>query len=168
MWTIMRSQSKIATGAIALLTAALLVAGCKQRGYCSDGSFIDLRLTSGKSPGQIEGMFRDLLAGRYESPTNGLSTYQVSNGNSRFLFLQAYNYPREIPVFSLYCYQQTRPDEWRLRGFAPVSEYYFSNGYTKTLRFEVENENVIAIYRGSSVFTVTGTKSNAAVDRVAQ
>ena len=160
MWTVMRSKLIPALGAIGLLTAALALAGCKRHGYSSDGSFIDLRLTVANSQSEIERMFREVLAGRYENPTNGLSIYQVSNGNSRYVFLQAFNYPRGLAVFSLYCYEQTAPDKWRLRSVVPVNEYYFTNDSTTTLRFDVEGENVNAIYRGLTVFTVTGTKSN--------
>lgn len=161
MWTVMRSQLIPAIGAIGLLTAALVLSGCKRHDYRSDGSFIDLRLTVANSPGEIERMFREVLAGRYENPTNGLSIYQVSNSNSHFVFLQAFNYPRGLAVFSLYCYEQTAPDSWRLRSFVPVNEYYFTNDSTRTLRFDVEGENVSAIYRGLTVFTVAGTKSNS-------
>jgi hypothetical protein len=152
----MRSQLTPALGAIGLLTAAFVLSGCKRHDYLSDGSFIDLRLTVANSPGEIEGRFREVVAGRYENPANGLSIYQVSNSSSHFVFLQAYNYPRGLPIFSLYCYEQTAPDKWRLRSFVPVNEDYFTNNDTRTLRFDVEGQNVNAIYRGSTVLTVTG------------
>jgi hypothetical protein len=153
----MRSQLAAATG---LLIAASVLSGCKEHEYRSDGSFIDLRLTMASSLGEIERMFREVLAGRYENPTNGLSIYHVTNGYCQFMFVQAFNYPRGLAVFSLYCYQETKPGEWRLRAFVPVNEYYFTNDDTRSLRFDVEANNVNAIYRGSTVYTVAGTKSS--------
>jgi hypothetical protein len=157
----MRFQLTPVLGAIGLLIAAFVLSGCKRHDYLSDGSFIDLRLTVASSPDEIERRFRDVVAGRYENPTNGLSIYQVSSSSSHFVFLQAYNYPRGLPIFSLYCYEQTAPDKWRLRSFVPVNEDYFTNDYTRALRFDVEGENVNAVYRGLTVFTVTGTKTNS-------
>ena len=101
------------------------------------------------------------MAGRYENATSGLSLYQVSSSNSHFVFVQAYNYPRGLPIFSLYCYEQTAAHEWRLRSFVPVNEYYFTNSYTRMLRFDVEGENVRVLYRGLPVFSVSGTKPNS-------
>ena len=160
MRTVMRSQLTIAFGAIGLLIATLLVSGCKRHDYRSDGSFIDIRLTVANSPGEIEGMFREVLAGRYEDPTKGLTLYRVSNSNSHFVFLQTFNYPRGLAVFSLYCYEQTEPSQWRLRAFVPVNDYYFTNDDTKTLRFDVEGQNVNTIYRGSTILTVASIRSD--------
>lgn len=150
----MRSKLISKLDVIGFVIATLVVSGCKQHEYNSDGSFIDLRLIGANSSDEIESKFRKVMADRYEDPTNGFSIYPISNRNSHFLFLQVYNYPRGLAVFSLYCYEQTKPAEWRLRVFVPVNECYFTNGSSKVLRFNVIDREVDVIYRGQTILTV--------------
>jgi hypothetical protein len=70
-------------------------------------------------------------------------------------------------MFSLYCYQQTRPDEWRLRAFVPINDYYFTNPTPGTIHFEAATNYVKATYGGSVVFTVAATASNKVPQAVA-
>ena len=145
-------RSKLA--AILFIATALAFSGCERHDYRSDGSFLDLRLTVASSPREIEVVFRDLLAARYENPADGFSIYSVSNANTHFMFVRAFNYPRGLAVFSLYCYEKTSPSEWRLRAFVPVNEYYYTNDNTRTLRFDAQGEHVNAKFRGVTVLTV--------------
>jgi len=161
----MRSKLIHSSIAFALIIAGVISSGCKGHDRVSGGSYIDLRLTEAGSPGEIERMFRGGLAGRDENTTSGLSIYQISTSSSHFVFVQAFNYPRGLLAFSLYCYEQAGPQRWHLRSVVPINEYYFTNDATRTVRFDVDGENVSALYRGMTVFTVTGTRTNGKAEQ---
>ena len=140
-----------------------LPAGCQQR-QPYDGSFLDLRLTGANSVADIEDTFRAVSARKYEDPSKGFSVYQVTNGATPFILVQAFNWPRGLAAFNLFCYEQIKPDKWVLRGLAPVNEYYYTNGDSMTVSFVTEGEYVKAVYRGAVVFTAT-SQSKQSVTR---
>ena len=82
--------------------------------------------------------------------------YEVTNGSSRYAFVQAFNWPRGLDGFNLFCYEQAKPDRWLLRGLAPVNDYYHTNDYSTNVSFVCDGEYVKAIHRGVVVFAVTG------------
>ena len=149
-----------ATGLLALVAIAFLPLGCQQpQPY--DGSSLDVRLTEANSVAEIKDSFRAVIARKYKSedPSKGFSVYEVTNGSSRYAFVQAFNWPRGLDGFNLFCYEQTKPDLWLLRGLAPVNDYYYTNDYSREVGFVCDGEYVKAIHRGVVVFAVTGDTS---------
>lgn len=123
-----------------------------------DGSHIDAKLYSFASIEECKNSFNNLLNDRIKHDCFKL--YQITNEDTRYIFVQAYNYPREMPMFSIFAYQYAAPDYWVLRGYVPINDYFYSStpGYkfaVQPLHFTNNAEFTYVEYRESTVFTIS-------------
>ena len=159
----MRTRSAESGLAIALAMLGILTGSCKYHPPSVDGARLRMRLTEAMSPKEIEDMVRASLAEKYASTNiaKGYTMYQLTNGPARWVFAKAYNAPRGLAMFNLYCYEWEKPDVWLLRGYVPVNEYYYTNGYDPELKIQIDNEYVKVVFRGVVIFTITSNKNMA-------
>src|SRR2546423_5241726 len=96
---------------------ALVLAGCEHAYRGADGSRLDIRLTGPRSPEDVENMIRRSLAQIYPSKDTAESCtiYRVTNSAAHWGFAKAYNAPRGLNMFNVYCYAEEGPDSWSLR-----------------------------------------------------
>lgn len=154
-----RTQNTIAIALMMLLT--VLAVGCTHCRTSADGSRLALRLTGAKSPEEIEGMVRTSLLQKY-SLTNvaeGYTMYHLTNGPTRWVFVQAANAPRGLGMFNLYCYERRQPDLWLLRGYVPVYTRFYTKSDDQHLDFQIDSRYVNVLFRGAVIFTVVSDRN---------
>jgi hypothetical protein len=147
--------------AIALaIGVGVLTGSCRHRQPTGYGSRLDMKLTGADSPAGIENMVRASLAEMYpgEDIAESYKMYYVTNGPARLVFAQVGNGPRGLYMFSLYCYEQERPDTWLLRAYVPVNAYYYTNSLDRNLSIRMDNEYVRVVFRGVVIFTIAANK----------
>jgi hypothetical protein len=144
-----------------VVVAGIFTAGCGHNRPSVDDSRLDIRLTGADSPEDIESKIRASLVRKYSTAdvADSYRTYQITNGPTRLVFVKAYNAPRGLNMFNLYCYEQERPDNWLLRAYVPVNAYYYTNSLDHELSFQVDNEYVKVFFRGLVVFTINVQKN---------
>ena len=135
-----------------------MILGSARFKYTSDGSFITIRLTELDSSEQIQESFQRIVNQRAEN--DGFRTFQTTNGISVFLFVQCYNCPRGIAMFSIYCYQRVEVGHWLLRGYVPINDYDYTSTPGKdftaqTLNIFNEGEYTKVAYRNANVFSIS-------------
>jgi hypothetical protein len=133
---------------IAVSLAVFCAQGCATR----RGAlwYIEPGLVELSSRGEIERTFRSLFAAS-SLPSDRFSTKEISTGSAHFLFVTAFNY-RGPGIFSVYAYEQIKPDSWRLRVVAPVTARQ-----TSTVNFEVDGETVSLVHDGAVICKLSGT-----------
>jgi hypothetical protein len=144
-----------------VIIVGILTGSCRHYRPSIDGSRLDIRLTEAKSPEEIENIIKVSLAEKYlqEDMTDSYTMYHVSNGPTRWVFVKAYNAPRGLNMFNLYCYELERPDTWLLRGYIPVNAYYYTNSLDRELKIQTNNDYIEVVFRGRVVFTIASRKS---------
>ena len=147
--------TKIALALALVVVAGVLAGSCRHPRRSADGSRLDVRLTGGDSPEDIENMIRASLAEIY-SPTNIAGSYtmhQVTNGPARWVFIQVGNAPRGLNMFNLYCYEQEKPGNWLLRAYVPVNAAYYTNSLDRELHIQTDDDSLKVLFRGAVIFT---------------
>lgn len=142
--------------ALALVMAlGLTTESCRPYRLSVDGSRLDVRLTGARSPEEIEATVLRSVAEKYgrEDMTDSYRMYHVTNGPARWLFVRAYNAPRGLDMFNLYCYEREGPDLWLLRAYVPVNAYYYTNSLERKLDIQTDDEYVKVVFRGVTIFT---------------
>jgi hypothetical protein len=144
------------TIATALIVLGVLVASCRHEPVPRDSFRLRLRYTEAQSPQEIEAVVRNSLMEKYPAGdiASGYTMHHVTNGPSAFLFIQAWNAPRGLSIFNLYCYERARANLWLLRGYVPVNEYYYTNSPDRALDFRINGGYVNAVFRGHVIFSI--------------
>ena len=88
----------------------------------------------------------------------GYKLFQMTNGNSRFTFVQAYNGPHGSTFFNVYCYQQAG-DGLYLRGYVPVNGHWYkwkdAYRHEQDIRIFNDGEYVKVAYRDMIILTIS-------------
>jgi hypothetical protein len=107
------------------------------------------------SPVEIEQMIRASFAERCSPKdiTEGYTTYQITNGLTRWEFVLAANGPRGLGMLNLYCYEQVSSNNWLLRSYVPLLMHYYTNGVDRELLIQADDDHVSVAFRGMDVFT---------------
>jgi hypothetical protein len=161
LWNHMFTRRTENALAISLVIAVgFLAGGCRHYQPPNYGSRLDMRLTGANSPADIENMIRETLAEIYpgEDIAESYKMYYVTNVPAPLVFAQVGNGPRGLYMFSLYCYEQERPDTWLLRGYVPVNAYYYTNSLDRNLSIQMDSEYVKVAFRGEIIFTIACKK----------
>jgi hypothetical protein len=112
---------------------------------------------------EIEQQIRASLAARYWE-TNlaaGYTMYHVTNGPVRWVFVKAYNAPRGLDIFNLYCYEEQGADAWRMRAYVPVNAYDYTNSVDLQLHFRINDNQIDVEFRDVTIFTTSSRKDMA-------
>ena len=134
---------------------AVLLAGCQHHPTITDSSRLDIRVTGADSSEEIENMIRVSVAEKY-APGNledGYRMYGMTNGATRWIFVQASNAPRGVGMFNLYCYSKEGQSMWLLRSYVPVYESAYTNSSDRELQIHADNDYVKVVFRGKVIFT---------------
>jgi hypothetical protein len=159
----MRTRPTKIPRTVTVVLMILVVAFTEACRHCPpsvDGSRLDINLTAADSSDEIEQRIRASLAEKY-SATNigaGYTMYHVTNGPMRWVFVKAYNAPRGLAIFNLYCYEQQSPDTWLLRAYVPVNVYYYTNSLDHGLHFQINDDDINVEFRDVTVFTTASRK----------
>jgi hypothetical protein len=135
-------------------------ASCRYSRSATDGARLDASVTAIDSPGEIERIIRSSLAEKYLATNiaEGYTMHQVTNGPIRWLFVKAFNAPRGLDMFNLYCYEQENPSNWLLRAYVPVNAHYYTNGLERDVTIEMDDNYTKVVFRGKVVFTGASKK----------
>src|SRR5678815_392574 len=144
LWRLMRTRPAKTGLAVPIalgIVVGVLTGGCRHRPF-PDSARLDIRLTGADSPEDIENRIRASLAKKYvhEDMTDSYTMYHVTNGPARWVFVKAYNAPRGLNMFNLYCYEQATPDNWLLRAYVPVNAHYYTNSLERDVTFHIDDE----------------------------
>jgi hypothetical protein len=151
--------ARLATKAQALaitILSGMLAGSCGHYRPAVDGPRLDMSLAEAKSPEDIKAWVLKSLEQKYghEDMTGSYALYNVTNGPARWLLLQAYNAPRGLNMFNLYCYEYQRSNVWLLRAYVPVNAHYLTNSLDPKLAIQTDNGYVNVVFRGSVIFTI--------------
>ena len=126
--------------------------------YASDGSFIAINLTELDTSEQIQAAFQHIVNQRVQ--TDGFRKFQATNGSADFFFIQCYNCPRGVPMFSMFCYQRIESGHWLLRGYVPVNDYDYTDAPGKdfssqALKIFNEGGYTQVTFRNATIFSIS-------------
>jgi hypothetical protein len=143
-----------------VMVAGIFTGGCSHCRPSVDSSRLDIRMTGADSPEDIENRVKASLAEKYahEDMTDSYTMHHVTNGPARWVFVKAYNAPRGLNMFNLYCYEQEKPGNWLLRAYVPVNAYYYTNGLDRDVTFKIDDDYIKVVFRGEVVFTGASKK----------
>lgn len=144
-----------ATAFALVALVAIVTGGCKRCRPSIDGSRLDIRMAEADSPQDIENMIRASLAYKYahEDMKDCCTIHQLTNGPAHWVFAKAYNAPRGLSMFNLYCYEQEKSGNWLLRAYVPVNAHDLTNSYSWELRFQTTDNHIDVEFRGVTIFT---------------
>ena len=159
----MRTRPTIIPSTVTVALVILVVAFTEACRHCPpsiDGSRLDIKLTAADSSDEIERRIRASLAEKYSvtNITAGYTMYHLTNGPVRWIFVKAYNAPRGLAIFNLYCYEQQNPDTWLLRAYVPVNVYYYTNNLNSGLHFQLNDDRINVEFRNVTVYTTASQK----------
>ena len=154
------AQIGFAIASTLIVVVGIFTGGCR---HCrpADSARLDIRMTGADSPEDIENKIKASLAKKYvhEDMTDSYTMHHVTNGPARWVFVKAYNAPRSLNMFNLYCYEQEKPGNWLLRAYVPVYEYYYTNGLDYDVTFKIDGDYVKVVFREMVIFTITSNKN---------
>lgn len=158
-----RPAKSARTVTVALIILAVgLTEGCRHCPPSVDGSRLDIRLTVLESPDRIEQTIRSSLTDKYSATcmTDGYTMYQATNGLTRWVFVQAFNAPRGLNMFNVYCYEQQQRNEWLLRAYVPIYGALHTNSLDRRLDVQTDGGYINVAFRSVIVFTTASPKAS--------
>lgn len=145
-----------------IIVVGIFSVGCRLCQPAIDGPRLNTRLMGADSPNEIEQMIRASFAKRCSQKdiAEGYTTYQVTNGLTRWEFVLAANGPRGLGMLNLYCYEQEGSHNWLLRSYVPLLMHYYTNGVDRELLIKTDGDHINVAFRGVVVFTSASQKSS--------
>ena len=114
-----------------------------------------MRLTHVTSE-EIEAFIKSSLAFKYPASqiTHGYTIDTISHGTNKWLFCKAYNAPRGLNMFNLYCYESQNSDTWALRAYVPMNLHNFPYAEDQQLTFVNDGNYLNVLFRNKVIFSV--------------
>ena len=148
-------KSKMRSLSLLGLVLGAMTSGCMSHDHMPKGMVLDNRVIHGTSE-EIEAFFKSSLAFKYpdSQSSDGYTIYTISHGTNKWLFCKAYNAPRGLNMFNLYCYESQSSDTWALRAYVPMNLHYFPYDEDQELRFENDGGYLNVLFRKTVIFSV--------------
>jgi len=148
-------KSKMRRLSLLGLVIGAMTSGCVSHDHMPRGLVLNMSLTHATSE-EIEAFIKSSLAFKYPDSQikDGYTIYTISHGTNKWLFCKAYNAPRGLNMFNLYCYESQSSGTWALRAYVPMNLHYFPNDEDHQLRFENDGGYLNVLFRKTVIFSV--------------